>query len=721
MPRTLLVLVLTCIAWPLSEAAQEQKPETISDSMRVTVNEVILDTVVVDKKGQQVRDLTADDFQILEDGVLQKVNSIRYVGSSGDETVPGATRGSMTVSEAPAVPRKRTQPINLITLVFDRLSIYGRQLARQAGEKYVAELGTTDFVSVMVVDRRLHVVSEFSQDPRRLRRAIELATTGTSQQFEDAAGEIQSTFGEGERVQGQIEAGMDGNLRPSGSTSPNSGLPYSEAAANRALLTLLRSASRAENYLQGAATIDALRQVVRSQREFPGRKAIVFFAETLQLPLGVVERFRDLVSAANRAQISFYSIDTTGLQQQGQLDRMGSELGRLSTVGRRQQARRSGAVSQDEVMLSENTNEAIRLSSQENLAALAESTGGVMVSNTNDLITGMGTVSADLRSHYEISYSPSNRVYDGAFRKVEVRLNRSGLTARSREGYYALPDNDLAESPYEIPLLEALAAPNPARDFSFRSSAFLFPAPRVPDSEVVLYSEIPLSSFTFPVEPKKKQYSARVTILVAVKNSGGRNVEKFSQEFPLDGPQEKVEETRARNFIFYRTMPLSPGRYTVETAVHDPLGGKSSVRRAVLIVPQRLSPALELSSVILVHRLAELSETTLSEGPFRFGDKVVIPRLDSSFQLSDWGELGFFFTIATPERGEVTADMIIASEGRPIARMGERALPPPDERGEIRYVAGLPLDGMSAGSYSVEVVVRQGGSECRSRGVFTLN
>jgi VWFA-related protein len=713
------IALMFLLAGSVLLSAQDRKPGSAADSMRITVNQVVLDVVVVDKKGQQVRDLIAEDFQILEDGTEQQIASVRYMGPNGQEASSEAAAG-MPSPEAPAVPRTRAQPISLTTLVFDRLSVYGRQLARQAGEKYAADLSPHDFVSVMAVDRRLHVVSEFSQDRGRLLRAIELATTGTNQQFEDAAGDIQTTFSQGERIQGQLEAGMDANARPAGSTSANSGLPYSEAAANRALLTLLRSASRAENYIQGAATIEALLQIVRSQKDLPGRKAIVFFAETLQLPLGVVERFKDLISSANRTQISFYAMDTTGLQQQGQLDRTGRELGRLTAVGRRQQSRLSGAVNQDEVLLSENSNEAIRLSSQENLAALAISTGGVLIANTNDLSAGMQTVSADLRSHYEVSYTPSNRVYDGSFRKVEVRLRKSGLTARSREGYYALPDNELAESPYEIPLLEALSATAPPHDFNFRSAAFLFPARRLPDSDVVLYSEIPLSVLAFPVHPKSKIYSARLSILVAVKNASGQNVEKFSQEFPLEGPSDKTEETKRRNFAFYRTAPLSPGRYTVETAVHDSLGNQTSVRRAVLLVPFRSSPSLELSSVILVGRISELSETALAQGPFRFGDRVVVPRLDSSFDLSLWGELGFFFMIRASTRQEVTADVIILGEGGPIARMGKRVLPVPDDHGEIRYVAGLPLDSLTPGSYSVEVIVRQEGSECRSRGLFTL-
>ena len=57
-----------------------QKPaQDQDDVVRVRSNEVRLDVVVNDKKGRPIRDLKASDFEVLEDGVAQKVESFRFV------------------------------------------------------------------------------------------------------------------------------------------------------------------------------------------------------------------------------------------------------------------------------------------------------------------------------------------------------------------------------------------------------------------------------------------------------------------------------------------------------------------------------------------------------------------------------------------------------------------------------------------------------------------
>src|ERR1044072_7089472 len=57
-----------------------QNPAQDQDEViRVRSNEVRLDVVVKDKKGRPIKDLKATDFEVLADGVAQKVESFRFV------------------------------------------------------------------------------------------------------------------------------------------------------------------------------------------------------------------------------------------------------------------------------------------------------------------------------------------------------------------------------------------------------------------------------------------------------------------------------------------------------------------------------------------------------------------------------------------------------------------------------------------------------------------
>jgi hypothetical protein len=237
----------------------------------------------------------------------------------------------------------------------------------------------------------------------------------------------------------------------------------------------------------------------------------------------------------------------------------------------------------------------------------------------------------------------------------------------------------------------------------------------------VFYLEFPLSEFSFPVDGHKKEYSAKVQVMVLVRNAAGNVLEKFSQEFPFQGPIERAAETRARNFLFYRTADLAPGRYTVETLVRDPIAAKLTMKKSILMVPARTARSLRLSSIVLVKRLEDArSDANLLENPFLLGKQTVVPYLDSTITLKDAVQLAFFFVAAAPAGGEATMDTILSKEGRPLGHTGERPLPPPDARGMIRYVTALPLTDLAEGSYDVQVIVRQGDAAVTGRTAFLI-
>ena len=73
-----LLLSITTAFSPLVVWAQTSGQDQ-DEVIRVRSNEVRLDVVVKDKKGRPIKDLKATDFEVLEDGVPQKVESFRFV------------------------------------------------------------------------------------------------------------------------------------------------------------------------------------------------------------------------------------------------------------------------------------------------------------------------------------------------------------------------------------------------------------------------------------------------------------------------------------------------------------------------------------------------------------------------------------------------------------------------------------------------------------------
>lgn len=64
--------------------------------------------------------------------------------------------------------------------------------------------------------------------------------------------------------------------------------------------------------------------------------------------------------------------------------------------------------------------------------------------NFNELDYYIGLIHAELRSQYVLGYSPTNRIHDGKWRRIRVKLEAPPgmpkLTIQAREGYYAPKD-----------------------------------------------------------------------------------------------------------------------------------------------------------------------------------------------------------------------------------------------------------------------------------------
>lgn len=79
------------------------------------------------------------------------------------------------------------------------------------------------------------------------------------------------------------------------------------------------------------------------------------------------------------------------------------------------------------------------------LQTLAEETGGAAFF-TGDMLSlerAFNRISKELRAQYLVTYNPTNKVYDGTFRKIDVKLvqGRGDLKVKTKRGYSAIADS----------------------------------------------------------------------------------------------------------------------------------------------------------------------------------------------------------------------------------------------------------------------------------------
>ena len=127
------------------------------------------------------------------------------------------------------------------------------------------------------------------------------------------------------------------------------------------------------------------------------------------------QAFQGVMDAANRANVSFYPLDSRSLSA------MSSSVASNATRG-------GGALAPRTAQLRTRT---------EQLRTLASETDGFAVVDPGDLDRGLKRVVDDLTSYYLLGYASSNAKLDGTARSINVRVKRPGVEVRARRGYRA--------------------------------------------------------------------------------------------------------------------------------------------------------------------------------------------------------------------------------------------------------------------------------------------
>ncbi|MGD0906467.1 MAG: VWA domain-containing protein [Candidatus Acidiferrales bacterium] len=73
------------------------------------------------------------------------------------------------------------------------------------------------------------------------------------------------------------------------------------------------------------------------------------------------------------------------------------------------------------------------------LEVLATQSGGLALSSNNDVAAELQKCVADAASYYEISFNPPPGDQPNEYHRLEIRVAKPGMTARTRQGYYSQP------------------------------------------------------------------------------------------------------------------------------------------------------------------------------------------------------------------------------------------------------------------------------------------
>jgi VWFA-related protein len=647
-------------------------------------DKVVLDLVVKDKKGLVVPDLKPEEIQLAENGSPRPIESVRFV-KTGE------------------APEGAPSPGTLVSLVFTGMDPNQQERAKKAVEELLKhDLGPGVQIAVFRIGLQLWTVQPFTSDRAQVRQAVERAASSQDLALAEPDAEARKMVGE---TLAQLATGK--------------GDP---AAISRAevLGKIIRQGDRLLRQQQEDSPLYFLMALAKGQASAPGRKSVLYFTGGLTVSGILDDFFKSTQSEANRAHVAFYPIDVGGLATDSEAQAAREAIDAVRADSLNTDPLAGGGTTRDKVQLGERVEAGTRVNWKEPLRELSENTGGFAVLDTNDYRKPMERLAADLGGFYEITYAPATAAWDGAFRKTEVKVSRPGVKAQQGNGYIATPPDESGPIlAYEMPLLQALEAAEPKKDFPVTAGTFAFG--NTPEGrKVALVAELPISSFKVTSDTRAKLYKLHFALLALVKDEKGQAVERVSQDYPFQGPLDTLPQLQQGNVVFRRTLVVPPGSYTLELVAQDRESAATSVYRAPLAVAA--APGLAVSSVVIVRRMepAPPVRPGTPEDPLRGEAMRIVPSLDDPISKATTAKLPVY-VVVYPVAGAGAPQMTLefSAEGKPEGR-NTVMLPAPDPDGRIRFLAPIPIDRYAPGRHELKVTVRQGSATAEEEIAFTL-
>jgi VWFA-related protein len=643
-------------------------------AFRSGVNLILVDVTVRDGKGQPVRNLTAADFEVLENGKAQAIVTFAHeevaqptqtIKASATLTRIGEAKSGVPVRVAPAGTTAVATPAatpaaadvdasrgpltsedvagrRIWVLLFDTSSMQPEdvQKAADAAIKWGNErMSPADLVAIASIGSTLQILSDFTNDKERIVSVLKgfAVTDGTATADVDA-----STMAADEATN----------------------------TATTATATVDASVQELDSFnndirLRGIKTIcDGLLSIQQ-------RKSILYFSSGMARngSDNAVES-RAAVNACSRANTSINPVDSRGLQAivAGGSARQGSRGGVAAFSGR-------GVAQQFSQ----------RAAQQETLQSLAADTGGTAFTDSNDFGEAFDKITTEISSYYILGYGSNNTKQDGTYRKIEVRL-KSKLDARvrAREGYYADRDfTHTSKSDRETQMQEQLLMAIPATDVPLFVTAGYF---RLANADAcgqqVDFGGRPggpgggggrgggppgggpggrggrggpggftPSCFYVPISLAVPGEAIPVSASDEVLDIRGFVRDERNQPFAtikqtVTVPAATRDSIASRQVLFQTGATLPPGRYIARIIVRENVTGKMGTFETTVLVPDLTRAPVKVSSIVMSTQLQEGPRTRKTLSPLVHDNLEIIPNL--THVVTQDQKLYFYYEVYEP-------------------------------------------------------------------------
>jgi len=562
-----------------SNKDKDQNPAPVYESATVLksiTRLVVVDVVATDKEGA-VTDLKQDDFSILEDGKEQKIRVFNFQQPHANQ--PG------TVAVAASKPPENiysnvarfsaSSALNILLLDALNTNLPHQAYVRDQMIRYLEKMPEGQPVAVYMLSTKLTLLQDFTDDPPVLKKVATGIKSNMSPLLDNPAG------------------GPDVELLPAGLA--DSGLMPAQMFSAMQSFEQERVAFQTDMRL--TYTLNALTSIARSLSGYPGRKNLIWISEAFPLSIdpnmeltgdtfaGTRNYGPQIAEAADSlidAQIAMYPIDARGLVPPSMFD--ASNTGR-DKFGRSMSrpGRMTSAISAESAQL-QNVHGAMQ--------DMADRTGGRAFYNTNGIDAAIRKSIEDGSTYYTLAYYPENKNWNGKFRKIHIKVNRSGVKLRYRMGYYAVDPTLFAEKnqkQQDSAFALALSPDSPIATGLPFNALVMPPAEATPKTVRVNFGVDP-HAISFERLPDGLQH-AQLECTVQAFSAKGKLVRGVATTVKAALKPETFSKVMRDTFPCQQAIDLDPGTYYLRLGVRDSRTGLIGTTNAKVAVASAAAPA----------------------------------------------------------------------------------------------------------------------------------
>jgi VWFA-related protein len=568
-------IVLTCLAALLAAPSLAQPVAEPQTTFRSGVDLVRLDVRIVDDTGRPVTDLRAEEIEIYENGRLLPLVLFQRVTEPAGAYVDAALRAvTAEVSSNEAFPRG-----HLYILIFDQQHITpgNEQRARRAAEQFIRmRVRPSDRVALYAIPGPGPQIGFTSE---KLRAIKELASIrGSHERVVTSAMGTMSIYEAHRVAQGDEKLLTDLIARMAAESGGDVTLGSIDAsgarfaAADDAGITrrLLQENARTIVSQTDAASrqfLQRLADVIAGFREIEGRKTVVLFSEGF-FQDNLSRELEAVAAAAAQSYCVFYTFD---------LNRRGDSLA---------DAHASDTTFATEIQA--------RIAP---MATLAVETDGMMVLDAAARSgEALDAIADQAQDYYLIGFTPSEeaRANRGKYRRIEIRVKRSGARASARTGYAVAPEAKPADRRRAIDTV--LGAPFVQQALKLDYTTYVMKAPEAGQHRVIL-------SLTADLPVRSRSDDAADVVFVARDVRDGRVVASGSDAIRL--PEAPRPGSPLGTGAWRVQFSLPAGSYVMRAVVREPGGLVGSADRRLEVRPLD-GPDLTASDLVLGSALSGL-------------------------------------------------------------------------------------------------------------------